>query len=132
MQKRRKVIVIRAKAIAPILLVLLIADGHVFSQNNLGSQLAELMSLKKSAASADTRTRVDALHKAWAIGLASSSPEVKLSALDVMLEPVGSASDHIRMPAVYAIAEIANSTTDLKVRLKALAALHDRPRSVLL
>ena len=40
-----------------------------------------------------------------------------------MKEPVGSASDHIRMPAVYAVAEVANSTTDLSVKSKALATL---------
>lgn len=34
-------------------------------------------------------------------------------------------SDHIRMPAVYAIAEIANSTSDAQVKLKALATLRE-------
>ena len=114
-----------AKRIAPVLAILLMTGGHIFSQSKLGSQLAELMSLKEKAANAETRVRVDALHKAWAIGLASSYPEVKSAALDVLREPAGSASDHIRMPAVYAIAEIANSTTDVPVRTKALTALHE-------
>ena len=113
------------KRIAPVLAILILTGGFVFSQGNLGSQLSDLMALKSKAADADTRVRVDALHKAWAIGLASAYPEVKLSALDVMLEPAGSASDHIRMPAVYAIAEIANSTTNTQVKLKALAALRE-------
>jgi len=48
---------------------------------------------------------------------------VKLSALKLLAEPVGSASDHIRMPAVYAIAEIANSTEDPRVKIQALNTL---------
>ncbi len=46
-------------------------------------------------------------------------------ALDLMKEPVASASDHIRMPAVYAIAEVANSTSDTTVKSKALATLKE-------
>lgn len=34
-----------------------------------------------------------------------------------------SSSDHNRMPAVYPIAEIANSTTDVQVKIRALATL---------
>lgn len=50
---------------------------------------------------------------------------MKLSALDLLGEPVGSSSDHIRMPAVYAIAEIANSTEDARVKTRALTALRE-------
>jgi hypothetical protein len=50
---------------------------------------------------------------------------VKLLALDLMKEPVGSASDHIRIPAVYAVTEVADSTTDLSVKSKALSTLKD-------
>ena len=113
------------KLIAPVIASLLMMEGHIFSQTGLGSQLAELTRLKGKVADADTKTRVDALHRVWAIGLASTYSEVKSSVLELLLEPAGSASDHIRMPAVYAIAEIANSTEDIKVKIKALAALRE-------
>jgi len=48
---------------------------------------------------------------------------VKLMALDLMREPANSGSDHIRMPAVYAIAEIANSSSDQEVKTRALTTL---------
>jgi hypothetical protein len=48
---------------------------------------------------------------------------VKLASLGLLTEPAGSSSDHIRMPAVYAIAEIANSTDDPDVKIRALKAL---------
>jgi hypothetical protein len=48
---------------------------------------------------------------------------VKVSALDLLTEPAGSASDHIRMPAVYAIAEIASSMDDGRVKLRAIRSL---------
>ncbi len=68
---------------------------------------------------------MDAFHRVWIIALDSDDTNVKLLALELMKEPVGSASDHIRMPAVYAIAEVANSTTDLTVKSKALLTLKD-------
>jgi hypothetical protein len=61
----------------------------------------------------------------WTIALQSDRSEVKTLALDLLAEPVRSASDHIRMPAVYAIAEIANSTSDPQVKLKALNTLRE-------
>ena len=72
-----------------------------------------------------TNTRVAATHRVWTIGLASPFPEVKMLALALLKEPVGSASDHIRMPAVYAIAEIANSTEDVRVKIAALTKLRE-------
>jgi hypothetical protein len=100
--------------------------GHVLvGQSTAGVQLAELVALKARVGNADTRTRVEAFHRVWTIGLTSSESSVKLSALDLMTEPVGSSSDHIRMPAVYAIAEIANSTDDAPVKLRALRALSE-------
>ena len=113
------------KLIFPVLAALVMAGGQVFSQSDLGSQLAELARLKEKVADSVTRTRVDGLHRVWTIGLASTHPEVKSSALDLLLEPVGSASDHIRMPAVYAIAEIANSTEYPQIKIKALASLRE-------
>jgi len=103
--------------------VVIAGGGIVVGQNPTGARLAELIALKSSVANADTRTRVDAFHKVWVIGLTTTDSEVKLSALDLMTEPVGSASDHIRLPAVYAIAEIANSTDDVSVKVRALRAL---------
>lgn len=102
-----------------------LAQSAQSTQSTVGAQLAELNSLKEKIKSADTRTRVDAFHRAWAIALDSDDTNVKLLALDLMKEPAGSASDHIRMPAVYAIAEVANSTTDVTVKSKALATLKD-------
>jgi hypothetical protein len=86
-------------------------------------QIAELISLREKVASPDTRTRVDATHRVWAVGLATADPEIKLTALQLLAEPVGSSSDHIRMPAMYAMAEIAGSTADNRVKTKALELL---------
>jgi hypothetical protein len=61
--------------------------------------------------------------------LATTDPEIKLTALQLLAEPVASASDHIRMPAMYAIAEIANSTTDTKVKTRALELLAEPLRA---
>ena len=72
-----------------------------------GVPLADLIALKDKVGNADTRVRVEALHRVWSIALASPESEVKLTALGLLVDPAGSASDHIRMPAVYAIAEIA-------------------------
>jgi hypothetical protein len=109
--------------------VLLLTSGYGFSQSSQASQLAELVTLRDKVGNPDTRIRVDALHRVWAIGLASSDSELKLSALKLLSEPVASASDHIRMPAVYAIAEIANSTEDTQVKIRALDTLAEPLRA---
>lgn len=92
-------------------------------------QIAELLSLREKVANPDTRTRVEATHRVWAVGLATVDPEIKLTALQLLAEPVGSASDHIRMPAIYAMAEIANSTADTKVKIRALELLGEPLRA---
>jgi hypothetical protein len=92
-------------------------------------QIAELISLREKVASPDTRTRVEATHRAWAVGLATADPEIKLTALQLLAQPVGSSSDHIRMPAMYAMAEIANSTADIKVKVRALELLAEPLRA---
>jgi len=92
-------------------------------QSSLGSEIIELTGLRDRIRAPDTRTRVDAFHRVWAIGVATTHPEVKSSALSLLLEPVNSSSDHIRMPAVYAIAEIANRTIDVGVKITALGTL---------
>lgn len=102
-------------------LLLLISYGA--SQTVPGGAMSELTALQPKVANLDTRTRVDALHRVWSIGLASPDSEVKLKALELLAEPVGSSSDHIRMPAVYAMADIANSTEDAKVKVRALELL---------
>ena len=104
--------------------VLFFAAASVMAQSTV-APLAELVSLRDKVGNADTRVRVDALHRVWSIALGSANSEVKLASLDLLREPVGSASDHIRMPAVYAIAEIANSTDDSAVKLRALSALSE-------
>lgn len=92
-------------------------------------QIAELISLREKVADPDTRTRVEATHRVWAVGLATADPEIKLTALQLLAEPVGSSSDHIRMPAMYAMAEIANSTADTRVKIKALELLGEPLRA---
>ena len=107
-----------AACVVPVLLVTI---EHGLAQT--GVPLAELIALKDKVANAETRVRVEALHRVWSIALASPESEVKLTALGLLLEPAGSASDHIRMPAVYAIAEIANSSDDTQVKSRALTSL---------
>ena len=92
-------------------------------QKKLAAALAELTALKTKVGHPDTRTRVDALHRAWSIALDFPETDVKLQALQLLRDPVNSGSDHIRMPAVYAIAEIANSSGDIRVKTDALSAL---------
>ena len=113
------------KLAIPIMAAVLMTGQHASSQSSVGTQLAELTKLKDRVANLDTRTRVDATHRVWAIGLSSLHSEVKMTALELLGEPVGSASDHIRMPALYAIAEIANSTDEAQVRIKALTMLRE-------
>jgi hypothetical protein len=93
------------------------------SQPALANQLAELVALKDKVGQSETRIRVEATHRVWAIGVESPDLQVKLSALGLLAEPVRSSSDHIRMPAVYAIADIANSCDDSSVKIRALATL---------
>ena len=107
------------------MLLLLASVPVVFAQSDLGSQLAELASLKDRIKDPDTRTRVDAFHRVWSIAIASDNADAKLMALDLIREPVASASDHIRIPAVYAIVEIANRSTDPKVKRTAIASLRE-------
>jgi hypothetical protein len=102
-----------------------LAAPPALSQRELAAQLAELAKLKSKVGDAETRVRVDALHRVWAIGMAANDSEVKTTALELLREPAGSSSDHIRMPAVYAIAEIANSTQDVQVKIKALESLRE-------
>ncbi|HEU5401026.1 MAG TPA: hypothetical protein VFU86_06690 [Terriglobales bacterium] len=116
----RKMKIVVALFVATVMLV-----GSGIAQNATMSQLAELISLKDKIKNPDTRTRVDAFHRAWIIGLESDSFEVKMTALGLIAEPVASMSDHIRMPAVYAIVDIANSTGDTQVKLKALSTLRE-------
>lgn len=104
-----------------IILSLLLLSSYGAPQT--GSAMTELTSLQPKVANLDTRTRVDALHRVWSIGLASPDPEVKLKALQLLAEPVGSSSDHIRMPAVYAMADIATSAEDVRVKVRALELL---------
>ncbi len=110
---------------AAVVLAITLTSGNVFPQSNKASQLAELASLSQKVKDSDTRTRVDAFHRVWAIAMASEDSDVKLSAIGLLSEPVASASDHIRMPAVYAIAEIANSTAVVQVKIKALTTLRE-------
>jgi hypothetical protein len=115
----------KVKLVTASLIAVLMMVGSSVAQNSAMTQLAELIGLKERIKNPDTRTRVDAFHRVWIIGLMSESSEVKISALGLMAEPVASASDHIRMPAVYAITEIANSTGDPQVKLKALSTLRE-------
>jgi hypothetical protein len=112
-----------SRLLGTIIGTVLTCTNVALAQNATGTRLAELVSLKGRVGNADTRTRVDAFHRVWTIGVTSPESEVKVSALDLMLDPVGSSSDHIRMPAVYAIAEIANSTSDVAVKVKAIRSL---------
>jgi hypothetical protein len=91
--------------------------------------LIELASLDSKVRSANTRTRVDATHRVWSLGVASGRSDVKLKAMTLLLEPVGSSSDHIRLPAIYAIAEIAVSSPDTAVKVAALNSLDEPIRS---
>ena len=113
---------IRLNVVAGLSVVLLSVVSAAAQTSTVG-QLAELVALKDKVGNADTRVRVDALHRAWSIALASSDSEVKVTAIGLLLEPIGSSSDHIRMPAAYAVAEIANSTDDPRVKTRALGAL---------
>jgi hypothetical protein len=93
------------------------------AQGATAGAIAELMALREKARHPETRVRVEATHRAWAIGLESADAAVKIAALEVLSEPAGSASDHIRMPAVYAMAEIAGAAKESRVHIRALELL---------
>ena len=115
--------------LAALVAALLIPAGPGLAQTDVAAHLAGLEGLRSAVSSSDTRTRVDAFHKAWTIALASTNSDVKVRALELLKEPAGSSSDHIRMPVVYAVVEIANSTADLNVKKQALSVLLDPSRS---
>jgi hypothetical protein len=108
---------------ADLLTGVMLSTVPMGAQSSVTGQLAELVALKDKVGNADTRVRVDALHRVWSVALASGDPELKVTAIGLLTDPVGSSSDHIRMPAVYAIADIANSTDDPRVKVRALGAL---------
>src|SRR2546423_3887093 len=91
-----------------VLTLLSVAATPQTANSHSATQIAELISLRERVANPDTRTRVEATHRVWAVGLATTDSEIKLTALQLLAEPVGSSSDHIRMPAMYAMAEIAS------------------------
>ena len=106
----------RRMAMAGVLTGVMLSIAPMGAQSGVTGQLAELVALKDKVGNADTRVRVDALHRVWSVALASGDSEVKVTAIGLLTEPVGSSSDHIRMPAVYAVAVIANGpTTRVKV-----------------
>ena len=112
--------------------VVLVALGSAVGAQTPAGQaaaMAELIAQRSRVSSGDTRTRVDATHRVWSIALVSPDSQIKLEALGLLLEPVGSSSDHIRMPAVYAIAEIAASSADPQVKIRALSALAEPLKS---
>lgn len=112
-----------SRTIAGLVIGVVLSTASMGAQSAVTGQLADLIALKDKVGNADTRVRVDALHRVWSVALASGDSEVKVTAIGLLTEPVGSSSDHIRMPAVYAIAEIANSTDDPRVKTRALGAL---------
>ena len=113
-----------------VLILLSVAAAPQGTANSRSAgQIAELISLREKVASPDTRTRVEATHRVWTVGLTTADPEIKLTALQLLAEPVGSSSDHIRMPAMYAMAEIARSTEDSKVKVRALELLAEPLRA---
>src|SRR5436305_7489438 len=79
-------------------------------------QIAELIALREKVASPDTRIRVEATHRVWTVGLTTADPEIKLTALQLLAEPVGSSSDHIRMPAMVRRARSEEHTSELQSR----------------
>lgn len=115
----------KLKFVVACVVAIVMFAGSSVAQNQTMTQLAEVISLKDKIKNPDTRTRVDAFHRVWLIGLESDSSEVKLAALGLIAEPVASMSDHIRMPAVYSIVDIANSTADPQVKLRALSTLRE-------
>jgi hypothetical protein len=106
----------RRMAMADVLTGVMLSTAPVGAQSGVTGQLAELVALKEKVGNADTRVRVDALHRVWSVALSSGDSEVKVTAIGLLTEPVGSSSDHIRMPAVYAMADIANSTDHPRVK----------------
>jgi len=119
--------VLSVAGVLALLSVAAVAQGNANSHS--AGEIAELISLREKVASVDTRTRVEATHRVWAVGLTTADPEIKLTALQLLAEPIGSSSDHIRMPAMYAMAEIASSTSDTKVKIKALELLKEPLRA---
>jgi hypothetical protein len=105
------------------LAVVTFTAAPALAQVNVATAMTDLAALSAQVRSTDTRVRVHATHRVWAIALASSDSQVKLMSFDLLREPIGSSSDHIRMPAMYAIGEIANSTPDPQVKVRALQSL---------
>ena len=71
-----------------ILIFILTNAFPALAQAELAKALAELTALTSKVGSADTRTRVDALHRVRWIALSRTEADVKLKALELLREPV--------------------------------------------
>ena len=72
-----------------ILIFILTNAFPALAQAELAKALAELTALTSKVGSADTRTRVDAMHRVRWIALSRTEADVKLKALELLREPVG-------------------------------------------
>ena len=74
---------IRLNVVAALSVVLLSVVSATAQTSAVG-QLAELVALNDKVGNADTRVRVDALHRVWSIAFASSDSEVKVVAIGLL------------------------------------------------
>jgi hypothetical protein len=65
-----------------VLTGVVLSTASVGAQSGVTGQLAELVALKDKVGNADTRVRVDALHRVGSVALVSGDSEVKVTALD--------------------------------------------------
>jgi hypothetical protein len=106
----------------------LFALAAVLTSNSSFGQSEDIKLIRsqlRAIKDAESEVRIPALYKVKTIATASEHSQVKLAALDLLLEPVKSSQDHIRIPAVYAIVDIASGTQDVDVQRTALSALKE-------
>lgn len=100
----------------------------LFTANQSLGQSEDIQTIRsqlRAIKDAEAEVRIPALYKVKTIAAASSHSQVKLTAMDLLREPVKSSQDHVRIPAVYAITDIATSTQDVDVHRNALDAFKE-------
>jgi hypothetical protein len=110
-----------------IVFVLIVAAAVLTAKTSFGQSkdIQLIRSQLRAIKNAEAEVRIPALYKVKMIATASEHSQVKLTALDLLREPVKSSQDHVRIPAVYAITDIATSTQDVDVQRNALNALKE-------
>ncbi len=91
----------RLKIIGSLAATTLMIASISYAQSEDAKQIQrELKAIKQE----NEETRIPAMYRVKSLAVASEDSEAKLAGLSLLREPVKSSLDHVRIPAIYAIA----------------------------